>query len=168
MLSRHKTVALEILARGVVVPFACDRCSVRGVDCIKMADDNKKLKCAECTRVGKPCVSVSWESLRRTRDNLEDELSRDQEEADRHIAAYLKVKARINRKRKVLEQAQTRAAKKFKCLIEELEAEGEDMTATVIDASAFEADLGGPIDGNLFADGLGETVAAGAGSSPVS
>jgi hypothetical protein len=65
----------------------------------------------------------------------------------------------------VLKQAQGRAAQKFKCLIEELEAEGEDMTAHVIDASALEASLFGPEGSRSIIDVVGGTAAAGAGSS---
>ena len=64
----------------------------------------------------------------------------------------------IRWKRKVLEQAKGRAKKKLKCLVKEMEVEGEDITAMVIDASVLEAELFrvAPASG---------TVAAGSGSS---
>ncbi len=130
-----------------------------------MPDDTKKLKCAECTRRGRPCVSLSWESLDRTRDNLRDELERDEAEASRLFDQYVEVASRVRQKRKVLEQAQGRAAKKFKCLIEEMEAEGEDMTATVIDASSLEASIFGPEGDRLSIGVVDGTAAAEAGSS---
>ena len=43
---------------------------------------DSRLKCAECTRRGKPCVSLSWESLNATRDNLREELAEDEARRD--------------------------------------------------------------------------------------
>lgn len=164
-LSVRKRAFIEISSSGSSSSSPCDWCCSQGIDCVKMSDDNKKLKCAECTRRGKACVSFSWESLDRTRDNLREELDRDEAEAERLFDLYIETRSRIRRKRKVLQQAQGRAAKKFKCLIEEMEAEGEDMTATVIDGSVLEATLFGPEAGQSFIDVVGGTVAAEGGSS---
>ena len=130
-----------------------------------MSDGDRKLKCAECTRRGKACVSLSWESLDKTRDNLCEDLEKDEAEAQRLFELYIETRSRIRRNRKVLKQAQGRAAQKFKCLIEELEAEGEDMTAQVMDASSLEASLFGLEVGRSIIDVVGGTAAAGAGSS---
>ena len=56
-----------------------------------------------------------------------------------------------------LEQVEGHARKKLRCLVEEMEAEGEDLSVMVIDASALQAELFSPAPVN--------TAAAGAGSS---
>ncbi len=100
-----------------------------------------KLKCSECTRLGRPCVSVSWGSLDKSRESLKASLSRDEEERDRLLERLAELQARLARNRKVLEQTNERAAAKLNCLVQEMEADGEDMTQTVIDASALEFEL---------------------------
>ena len=118
---------------------------------------DKKLKCAECTRWRKPCVSLSWASLNTSRNNLCEDLVVDEVEWDTLLECLSKVQASVACKRKVLEQVESRAQKKLRCLVEEMEAEGEDLSATVIDASALQAKLFSPAPVN--------TAAAGAGSS---
>ena len=103
--------------------------------------DKDELKCSECIRRRKPCVSVSWESLDKTRDKLRSELSVEEAQREALLTQLSEMTARIARKRKVLEQAQQRVAKKFECLVDEMEADGEDMRATVIDASSLQAEL---------------------------
>ncbi len=59
--------------------------------------------CAECTRRGKACVNISWDSLDRTRDRYRREV---QEDFDQLIEAQNRVAeitARLTRKRKILE-----------------------------------------------------------------
>ena len=118
---------------------------------------DEKLKCAECTRWGKPCVSLSWTSLDTSRNNLRKDLVVDEVEWDALLKCLSEVQASVARKRKVLEQVEGHARKKLHCLVEEMEAEGEDLLATVIDTSALQAELFGPAPIN--------TAAAGAGSS---
>ena len=117
---------------------------------------NEKLKCTECTHQGKPCVSLSWASLDTSHNNLHEDLAGDGVEWDTLLECLSKVQACVARKRKVLEQVEGHARKKLRCLVEEMEAEGEDLSVMVIDMSALQAELFGPapID----------TAAAGAGS----
>ena len=42
-----------------------------------MPGEDDKLKCAACTRRGRSCVSVSWESLNMSRDNLREDVAAD-------------------------------------------------------------------------------------------
>ena len=118
---------------------------------------DEKLKCAKCTHQGKPCVSLSWASLDTSRNNLHEDLVVDEVEWDTLLECLSKVQASVARKRKVLEQVEGHARKKLHCLVEEMEAEGEDLSVTVIDTSALQAELFGPAPVN--------TAAAGAGSS---
>ena len=118
---------------------------------------DKKLKCAKCTRQGKPCVSLSWASLDISRNNLREGLVVAEVERDALLERLSEAQASVVRKRKVLEQVEGCAQKKLRCLVEEMEAEGEDLLATVIDASALQAELFGPTPV--------DTAAAGAGSS---
>ena len=58
-----------------------------------MSDGNRKLKCAECTRRGKACVSLSWESLDKTCDNHREELEKDEAEAQRLFDLYIETRS---------------------------------------------------------------------------
>ena len=152
----HLRLSLSIRDCGVVTASPCNFCVLHGLDCVKIPGD-KKLKCAKCTHQGKPCVSLSWASLDTSRDNLREDLVVDEAEWDALLERLSEVQASVARKRKVLEQVEGRARKKLRCLVEEMEAEGEDLSATVIDASALQAELFGPAPV--------DTAAAGAGSS---
>ena len=70
---------------------------------------NENLKCAECTRQGKPCVSLSWTSLDTSCDNLREDLAGDEAEWDTLLEHLSKVQAHVARKRKVLEQVECHA-----------------------------------------------------------
>ena len=118
---------------------------------------DEKLKCAECTHQGKLCVSLSWTSLDTSRNNLHEDLVVDEVEWDALLECLSEVQASVARKQKVLEQVEGHARKKLCCLVEEMEAEGEDLSATVIDALALQA--------KLFSPAPVDTAAAGAGSS---
>ena len=116
---------------------------------------DEKLKCAECTHWGKPCVSLSWASLDISRDNLREGLVVAEVEQDALLECLSEVQASVVRKRKVLEQVEGRTQKKLRCLVEEMEAEGEDLSVTVIDALALQAELFGPAPVNTAAAGAG-------------
>ena len=154
--SGHLHLSLDICDCGVVTASPCNFCVLHGLDCVKMPG-NEKLKCAKCTHQGKPCVSFSWASLDTSCNNLREDLVGDEVEWDTLLECLSKVQARVARKRKVLEQVEGHARKKLCCLVEEMEAEGEDLMAMVIDALALQAELFGPAPVN--------TAAAGAGSS---
>ena len=47
-----------------------------------MSDNNNKLKCAECTCYGKSCVSLSWELLNMTQDNLHKDVAAEKATCD--------------------------------------------------------------------------------------
>ena len=81
----------------------------------------------------------------------------DEAEWDTLLECLSKVQASVACKRKVLEQVEGHTQKKLCCLVEEMEAEGEDLSVTVIDMLALQAELFGPAPVN--------TAAAGAGSS---
>jgi len=114
---RKKRVFDEIQSYGEVVEFSCDRCFFAGIFCVMM-ESSKRMKCAECVKQGKPCVSLSWASLDQTRKKLRSEIDEDEEE----LAAVM---ARLMRKKKILRQADERAKRKLECLVSEMEAEGE-------------------------------------------
>ena len=67
---------------------------------------NKNLKCAKCTRQGKPCVSLSWASLDTSCNNLCKDLAGDEAEWDTLLECLSEVQACMARKRKVLEQVE--------------------------------------------------------------
>ena len=84
---------------------------------------------------------MSWEVLDRSEDRLSSEIREDEQKRDRLWEEFSEMQSRVLRKRKVLEQTQRRASDKLNCLVEELREAGDDMTRTVIDASALEAEL---------------------------
>ena len=140
----------------MVTASPCNFCILHGLNCVKMPG-NENLKCAKCTHQGKPCVSLSWASLDTSHNNLHENLAGDEVERDTLLECLSEVQARVTRKRKVLEQVEGCARKKLCCLVEEMEAEGEDLSAMVIDTSTLQAEL--------FSLAPVETAAAGACNS---
>ena len=140
----------------MVTASPCNFCVLRGLNCVKMPG-NKNLKYAKCTHQRKPCVSLSWASLDTSHNNLREDLVGDEAEWDTLLERLSEVQACVARKREVLEQVEGRTQKKLHCLVKEMEAEGEDLLATVIDASTLQAEL--------FSPTPVETAAAGAGNS---
>ena len=92
-----------------------------------------------------------------TRDNLREDLAVDEAKRDALVEQLAELQACVSRKRKVLEGAEGRAKKKLQCLVAEMEVDGENLSATVIDASALQAEL--------FSPAPARTAAGRAGSS---
>jgi hypothetical protein len=124
-------LSIEIRRHNTIAPISCDRCFASGHDCYVMPSSNR-LKCAECVRVGRPCVNLSWESLDKTRAEYEKKV----EEDEKLLADVI---ARLLRNKKILAQAKDRAAKKAECLANELEESGEDVRAEEINCPAADA-----------------------------
>ena len=61
-----------------------------------MSDNNNKLKCAECTYRGKSCVSLSWELLNMTQDNLCEDLAVDEAKQDALVEQLAKLQACVS------------------------------------------------------------------------
>lgn len=119
-------LALEIRRNGVLVPVPCDRCFSSNSNCIALAnmvsDKNSRLKCSECTRLGRPCVNLSWQSLDKTREEYKKKIEDDEK-------LLMDVMARLMRNKKILKQAEDRAAKKLECLANEMRESGEEVDA---------------------------------------
>jgi len=124
---RQIRLAQEILNANFVSDIACDKCFVENRPCYIMP--NSSLKCAECTRLGRTCVNMSWASLDKTREEYQAKV-----DADEKLLS--EVIARLLRNKKILAQANERARKKALCLASELEAEGEDVNAESLDCPA--------------------------------
>ena len=71
---------------------------------------------------------------------MKSKISSDEKERKALFQRQIELTARIERNRKILKLVEERAAKKFKCLVNKIEAEGKDLSATIIDTEAF-ADL---------------------------
>jgi hypothetical protein len=127
-------LSIEIRRHNIIAPFPCDRCFDAGHDCFIMPNANR-LKCAECVRMGRPCVNLSWESLDKTRAEYEEKVEKDEQ-------LLAEVIARLLRNKKILAQAKDRAAKKAECLANELEESGEDVRAEEISCPAADALVG--------------------------
>ena len=122
--SRKRQLRLyhEILQVNTTAEFPCDRCFTENRVCYVMP--NSPLKCADCTRLGKPCVNLSWASLDKTREEYQAKV-----DADEKLLA--EVISRLLRNKKILAQAEERARKKTLCLASEMAAEGEEVNAEV-------------------------------------
>jgi len=132
-------LAEQIERYGLPAQWSCERCFGSLHECVIMPS-RPDLKCARCTRLGKTCVKVSWDSLDKIRDQKEAEIA-DAEEKLRHAnAETMKMMAEvvrrqkeaaelmesISRNKKVLNQAHERAKSKTICMLEELKEEEEE------------------------------------------
>jgi hypothetical protein len=123
----------EIFSANTIAEVACDRCFTAGIDCYIMPDS--RLKCAECTRQGKACVNMSWESLDKTREEYQKKVDEDEQ-------LLATVISRLLRNKKILAQAKERAQRKALCLASELEQEGEGVNAETLDCPAASIGMG--------------------------
>ena len=92
-----------------------------------------------------------------TRDNLHEDLAVNEAKRDALVEQLAELQARVSQKRKVLEGAEGQAKKKLQCLVAEMEVDGEDLSATVIDASALQAELFSPTPAGTAAGGAGSS-----------
>lgn len=127
---RNLRLGLEIRSANVPAETPCNRCFFDGLACYIMPDAPKRMKCAECTKAGKPCVNMSWESLDRTREEYRKKV-----EDDETLLAT--VIARLLRNKKILKQAEERARHKALGLANEMIESGElDLAEEVVDCPA--------------------------------
>lgn len=165
--STHRRLRLstEILQANVPAEVPCNHCLLEGIVCFVMP--NSGLKCAECTRLGRACVNLSWESLDRTRDEYQKKVDED----EKLLSAVI---ARLLRNKKILAQAKERARKKALCLASEMEALGEldppqqfDCPAASIGIAASPTAWAtlGLLDDAVASLGSSESTASGAGGS---
>jgi hypothetical protein len=112
--SRKRQIRLynEILKANTVADIACDKCFLESRTCYVMPNSN--LKCAECTRLGRSCVNMSWEALDKTRAEYQKKVDDDEK-------LLQEVIGRLLRNKKILAQANERARKKALCLASEME-----------------------------------------------
>jgi len=131
--ARRLRLYQEILRAETIAEFACADCVIEKRVCFVMP--NSQLKCAECVRLGRPCVNMSWSSLDKTRDEYKKKVEEDEKE----LAVVI---ARLLRNKKILAQAEERARKKALCLAEDMNATGESVVADVVDCPAADALVG--------------------------
>ena len=92
-----------------------------------------------------------------TQDNLCEDVAAEEATRDALFEQLAAVQVRLSRKRKVLEGAEGRAKKKLQCLVAEIEVDGEDLVATVIDVSVLQAKLFSPTSAGTTAGGAGSS-----------
>lgn len=100
--------------------------------------DQPKKSCAACARRGRPCVTTSWASLDRARDDLDNKISQDERARESLLEQLNQLQMRLVRNRKLKEKKEEEAAKKLQCLEEEMEAEGEEVSRTTQDPLSTE------------------------------
>ena len=91
-------LAAQIRDQGFVLRTPCDFCVLCGCLCFQMLGEDDKLKCAACTWRGRSCVSVSWESLNMSRDNLCEDVATDKTTHDALFEQLATVRACLSRK----------------------------------------------------------------------
>ncbi len=133
-------LAREIQRLGSLSFFPCDYCASIGHDCLVM---DSRPKCAECTRRGRPCVGVSWESLDRARSKLRRDIRKTNKESAALAAQLAALTAKAARLQQTLDDTERRASQKADCLAMEL---GSDNDGT--------EDETGPPDINQIIEGL--------------
>ena len=128
---------------GSVSPFPCERCYFANRPCITMSSPRQaRLHCAECRRLGRRCVEMSWEAVDRSVTNAQEEVHRSENERENLLTRLGEVQTRLAEKRQVLEAARQRATEQLRCLEAELDAEGEgDAFNAALEASSLEAAL---------------------------
>ena len=92
----RKQLAAQICDHNFVLLALCDFCVLNHKPCFQMSDNNNKLKCAECTCHGKSCVSLSWELLNMTQDNLCKDLAFDEAKWDALVEQLAKLQACVS------------------------------------------------------------------------
>jgi len=115
--SNRLRLASEIQRNGSVASSPCQYCFENNRECVVMSG-NQRLRCSECVRRGRACVNLSWSSLDKQRESLETQVTEAEEELQRAIAKLLRLK-------KILKQANKRAAEKTECLEREMTETGE-------------------------------------------
>jgi hypothetical protein len=59
----------EIRSANTLASVACNYCFLQGIECYVML--NSRLKCSECTCLGRACVNMSWALLDKTWEEYE-------------------------------------------------------------------------------------------------
>ena len=109
--------AFEVHEKGEIVEVPCDRCAASGRLCVAMPNW-KSPRCSECIRSGKTCANMTWASLDKTRAEYRKKVDED----EKIVAEAM---ARLLRNKKILKQADEKAARKTEHLVAEMEASGE-------------------------------------------
>nr|POF17928.1 hypothetical protein CFP56_13339 [Quercus suber] len=117
----------EILRLKHPADFPCDGC-ISSNNCCYIMPDAPHKSCAQCARHGRPCVTTSWESLDRARDELSDKIAQDERARELLLEQLNDLQMRLLRNRKVKETKEKEAAEKLRCLEAEMSAEGESIS----------------------------------------
>jgi len=130
--SSHLALAKTILQFDIIPSTACECCSLTFKVCIHMKGHSK---CAECTRRGRPCISVSLEFLNRVHKKLKSQLNK----AEAEHTAQLNILQCLNLKilclHTTIRQNKSRAVQKAQCVAAELNSDNNEITN---DETSFE------------------------------
>ena len=133
-------LAQRIQLKGSPSQYPCQFCEDHQRECIVMPD---QLKCSECTRRGRPCVSLSWDRVEDAYKRSKIKVELLEAEQSQLLDRLDELRASLRTHRKILEKNSERADNQMHCLVREMEADGEDLTHTVIEASQLEFNLFG-------------------------
>ena len=93
-----------------------------------MLGEDDKLKCAVCTQCGRSYVSVSWESLNLSWDNLCEDVAAEEATHNTLFEQLTVVQVHLSWKQKVLEGTKVCVRQKLQCLVKEMELDSKDLT----------------------------------------
>jgi hypothetical protein len=97
--------------------------------------------CAACARRGRPCVTTSWASLDRSRDDLSSKIDQDERAREVLLEQLNNLQMRLMRNRKLKEKKESEASEKLACLEEEMRLEGEEIGRVTQDPLTTEEGL---------------------------
>ena len=118
-------LAKTILQFGIIPSTACECCFLTFKVCIHMKG---RPKCAECTCRGRPCVSVSLESLNRVHEKLKSQLNKAEAEHAAQLDILQCLNSKILRLRTTIRQNKLRAVQKAQCVAAELDSDNNEIT----------------------------------------
>ncbi|KAL8964558.1 MAG: hypothetical protein Q9183_004372 [Haloplaca sp. 2 TL-2023] len=122
----------KILQNSFPALDPCDCCRRYSRECLFISDFSI-MSCANCTRMGKPCVTSSVDRLDKVAEDLANKISVDEKDASKMTDELLsllekiqRVKARIARNKAVQAQNNQRLEEQVRHMVENLPVEEEN------------------------------------------
>lgn len=123
--------------------------------------------CANCERLGRPCVTSSIDRLDKTIDDLADKVQKDKQELSLALDKIQEIRARIARNEKVMKQENRRLDQQIAHAVENLGPTTIEDFSEVISAESgvLAAGFPSPFDWNFASSSAaGDTVVPGSSS----
>lgn len=165
----------RILQNPFPAATRCDRCETRDRPCVFIADYSI-MSCAECTRLGRPCVTSSIDRLDKVVDDLSAKIKNDEsgvEEALNKIVALSSdiesLRQRIARNKVVREQNSKRLDAQLRHVADTASVTGLNdgfSSAAILGHQVEQAGLENPFDWSFEPAPSGPTIEGDSGGTP--